>query len=88
MQLADAHPPITQPRPPASRPEPARHRHLRRLRVPVETVLTPAVLVGAARRLPDAELEAVIEDLIAETDARAGDADLEPDADGEPDDDL
>jgi hypothetical protein len=58
------------------------------LRVPVETVLTPAVLVGAARRLPDAELEAVIEDLIAETDARAGDADLEPDADGEPDDDL
>ena len=61
---------------------------VRRLRVPAETVLTPMVLIGAARRLPDAELGAVIDALIAETDARARDPDLEDDADREPDDDL
>ena len=34
-----------------SRPMPVRRRHLRRLRVPADTVLTPAVLVGAACKL-------------------------------------
>ena len=64
--------------PPRTRPA---RRHVRSLRVPVETVLTPVVLIGAACRLPDAELERMIEALIAETDARAGDTDLEPDDD-------
>lgn len=54
-------------------------RRVRRLRVPVETVLTPMVLIGAARRLPDADLDGIIEALIAEMDARVGDADLEDD---------
>ena len=51
MQPANARPCL-----PSPRTKPAPH-HLRRLRVPAETVLTPAVLVGAARRLPDADLE-------------------------------
>jgi hypothetical protein len=71
-------------------PAPSRQmrRHTLRIYLPRDTVLTPTVLVGAARKLPTAELERMIEALIAETDTRAGDVDLEPDADGEPDDDL
>ena len=63
---------------PSPHPRTSRRR-VRCLRVPVETVLTPTVLVGAACRLPDAELEAVIDALIAEMDARASDVDLEDD---------
>jgi hypothetical protein len=70
---------------PTPSPRPIRRR-TRCLRLPVETVLTPLVLTSAARRLPNAELEAMIDALIAETDARAGDTDLEDDTDLEPDD--
>lgn len=68
---------------PCARPPAPRTRGSRatRLRVPAEIVLTARALVGAGRKLADAELEAVIEGLIDELDARAGDPDLEPDDD-------
>ena len=53
-----------------------------------DTVLTPTVLIGVARTLPTVDLERIIEALIAETDVHAGDADLEPDADGEPENEV
>ena len=73
------------PLPVPSRPV---RRRARRMHVPRDTVLTPTVLIGAARKLPTPELECMIEALIAETDARAGDADLEPDTDGELEDEA
>ena len=60
------------------RTRPGPERGASRIRVPAETVLTPRVLVGAGRKLSDAELEQVIDALIAEMDARTGDPDLEP----------
>ena len=58
----------------------------RRVHLPRDVVLTPTVLVAAAHKLPTPELEQMIDALIAETDLRAGDIDLEPDSDHEPDD--
>jgi hypothetical protein len=72
--------------PSLSRPAHPVRRRACRVHLPRDTVLTPTVLVGAARKLPTPELERIIDALIAETDLRAGDADREPDSDDEPDD--
>ena len=54
------------------------NRGVSRIRVPSDTVLTVRALVGAGRKLADAELAKLVEGLIDEMDARTEDPDREP----------
>ena len=53
-------------------------RRARCLRLPADVILDARALVGATRKLSDAELEGIIDALIEVLDARAGDVDREP----------
>lgn len=49
------------------------------IRLPVDTQLTPRVLLAAAQRLATDEIGELVDALIDELNRRDGDADLEPD---------
>lgn len=55
-----------------------RKQGARRVRVPADTVLTVRTLLGAGRKLADAELGDPIEGLVEELNARVNDPDREP----------
>ena len=64
------------------------HQTIRSVRVPSDLVLTPRVLLGAIQTLRTTDIQWVVDVLIDELNIRAGDPDLESEADeaSEPDD--
>ena len=52
------------------------------IRIPADLVITSKVFIALASNMADQYLEDVIEALVDELDRRAGDCDLEPEADG------